>query len=118
MYQLTEDGVKRLEDNAFIPSDPRNCDWQDYQQWLTEGNEPLPAPVALSNVAVSNGYARQSRLDQQSITAVNNRLTALEDAVGVKQTVWNDRVRQQNVLALKERLIQLEQNVLNLKAGI
>ena len=35
--------IKRLDDNAFIPFDPANTDYQQYLKWLAEGNEPLPA---------------------------------------------------------------------------
>ena len=35
--------IKRLADNAFIPFDPANTDYQKYLDWLAEGNEPLPA---------------------------------------------------------------------------
>ena len=49
MYQLVIDKIsgeigtiKRLADNAFIPFDPANTDYQKYLEWLAEGNVPLP----------------------------------------------------------------------------
>lgn len=41
-YKLLESGVQRLSDNACIPPDPGNRDWQDYQTWLKQGNTPEP----------------------------------------------------------------------------
>ena len=36
-------GIKRLADNAFIPFDPANTDYQEYLAWVAEGNQPTPA---------------------------------------------------------------------------
>lgn len=50
MYRICKHGmtgavvsVERLSDNAFIPFDPANTDYQQYLKWLEAGNTPLPA---------------------------------------------------------------------------
>ena len=39
---INPDVVHRLPDNAYVPNDPANTDWQAYQEWLAAGNTPLP----------------------------------------------------------------------------
>jgi len=37
------DGVVR-DDGAWIPADPANRDFADYETWRAAGNDPLPYP--------------------------------------------------------------------------
>ena len=51
MYKLTpiangeqeHQSVKRLQDNAVIPFHEANTDYQEYLEWVAEGNTPEPA---------------------------------------------------------------------------
>jgi hypothetical protein len=51
MYNLKRDfltkkeidyGIMRIADNAWIPFDPANTDYQAYLAWIAEGNQPTP----------------------------------------------------------------------------
>jgi hypothetical protein len=37
------DAILRVVDNATIPFDPANTDYQEYLKWVAEGNTPEPA---------------------------------------------------------------------------
>lgn len=50
-YQLTHTGhILRLADNAWIPPDPANRDYQAFREWVKAGGTPLPAPVPAPQV--------------------------------------------------------------------
>jgi len=39
--QVQQNAILRVTDNAFIPLDPDNTDYQAYLKWVAEGNTPL-----------------------------------------------------------------------------
>jgi hypothetical protein len=50
-YQLTTNGVLRLSDSAFVPQDPANRDWLEYQEWLASGGQVMALNEALEESA-------------------------------------------------------------------
>ena len=52
MFKLKKDPIDNLDvliktneegRESFIPFDPANTDFVEYQKWLSEGNTPIPA---------------------------------------------------------------------------
>jgi hypothetical protein len=46
--------VLRIADNAHIPFDPDNTDYQEYLRWLEAGNTPVEASTEVSVPAEEN----------------------------------------------------------------
>ena len=42
-YKLSGNGVVRTRDGVFIPRDPDNIHWREYEAWLDDGHSPEPA---------------------------------------------------------------------------
>jgi hypothetical protein len=40
---INSNQIQRVNDNAIIPFDPANTDYQAYLKWVSEGNTPEPA---------------------------------------------------------------------------
>lgn len=89
MYQLPPDTpmgaatcIKRIADNAFIPFDESNSDFQAYLLWLDEGNTPLPAdPITPPKITeVTMRQARLALLGAGLLDDVTAALNAIENA--------------------------------------
>jgi hypothetical protein len=90
MYKLTQhNSIQRLADNAIIPADAGNRDYQEYLEWVDAGNTPEPAEP-LPNPRIAEIQLRLLKIDQESVRALRGqavrgrpaditKLTKLED---------------------------------------
>lgn len=60
MY-IDETRILRIADNAYIPIDPRNKDYQEYMKWLSKGNKPTPGVLPKKTIPYEITM-RQARL--------------------------------------------------------
>ena len=110
MYKLIgTKSVKRLADGAYIPFADGNRDYEEYKNWLSEGNTPEPefteeelaqqeleakiaeakAEIArqLETLTVTTANGNTFDADNQARLDMQNAITA-SDFLGVTQTTW------------------------------
>lgn len=49
--EILETVIYRVSDNMWIPADPQNRDYREYQDWLNEGNSPLDPDKTQNDMA-------------------------------------------------------------------
>lgn len=87
MYRLTpNNGVIRVEDEANIPNNNANRDWIEYQQWLNEGNTPIPYSPPQTEIKVVT--PRQARLALFQAGLLPSVEASVEQAGGETKITW------------------------------
>jgi hypothetical protein len=97
-YITNYDGVKRYIDEATIPPDEANRDWQEFLAWdAIEGNDPDPAPVPPEVVPVPDPNVRLDSGVQAAVETYNAPIVDQQGGSGG--------------LSVEERLLRLEESL-------
>ena len=75
MYQLIENGVRRLSDNAYITNKNSRA-WRTYEAWLADGNVPLPIAVPQALVVDVNEEKIKAKMRETAIADLGDELPA------------------------------------------
>lgn len=79
MYKLINGFNGILRGTLAIPADPKNADWQQYQQWLADGNTPESADVPWPEPTTA------AKVKQAALAAV--RPAAVDDTITIDDSV-------------------------------
>ena len=87
VYQLASGpGVIRLPDRRYIPNDPANTDWQEYEAWCAAGNAPQAASTSASApIVVTAAQLRRALAERGILQAV---VSAVAAADLLTQQLW------------------------------
>ena len=86
MYKLQENSVLRLSDNASVPMVDGNTEYEEYKQWLAEGNTPEPQYTAeelLAKLKAEISSAIQSMLDTKAVELRWDDMKSARAAAGI-----------------------------------
>jgi hypothetical protein len=82
MYTLTQSGV--TINGSYIPNDPGNRDWVEYQEWLAQGNTPAPMP-AVPVLTIDEEYNGLSDWMKEVIKETGANITAFKAKVAARR---------------------------------
>lgn len=89
MYKLTEsNSIQRLADNAFIPQDERNRDYQDYLTWLAEGNTPEPVEPEPLTILSCTPWQIRKKLNNEGLRDAVEAYVASDQATQDEKDAW------------------------------
>ena len=113
MYKLTNDNsVIRLADNATIPFDTKNQDYQFYLEWLNGGHVASPADALPNKQRVTMAQARLALHQQGLLSFVD---AAIAQAGQAAQIEWEFRSSIERdhplVNAIKQQLSWTDQQI-------